>query len=100
MIDFIALETLTRNKLGQDPAFQVNGASVIDPARTYYVGGSLGGIMGNVFMAYDPNITRGVLAVPGGNWSVLFERSFAWTQLKGAAMGSYPDLTQYQMLLA
>ena len=34
--------------------------------------------MGNTFMAYDPNITRGVLAVPGGVWSMLFERSNAW----------------------
>ena len=34
--------------------------------------------MGNTFMAYDPNITKGVLAVPGGVWSLLFERSTAW----------------------
>jgi hypothetical protein len=100
IVDFMALETLTRGQLGAHPEFQVNGVSVIDPARTYYVGGSLGGIMGNVFMAYDPNITRGVLAVPGGAWSMLFERSNAWHLLQGAAMGSYTDFTQYQMLLA
>ena len=47
--------------------------------------------MGNVFMAYDPNITRGVLAVPGGDWSMLFERSNAWYALLGAAQGSYTD---------
>jgi hypothetical protein len=73
---------------------------VIDPAKVYYVGGSLGGIMGNTFMAYDPNITRGVLAVPGGDWSLLFERSNAWHLLMGAAQGSYNDPEVYQINIA
>jgi hypothetical protein len=56
--------------------------------------------MGNTIMAYDPNLTRGVLAVPGGVWSMLFERSNAWTLLQGAAQGSYLDPAFYQMNLA
>ena len=43
--------------------------------------------MGNTFMAYDPNITRGVLAVPGGAWSLLFERSNAWHAADGRGAG-------------
>ena len=100
LIDFIALETITRGPMTQAPEFMVNGQSVIDPAKTFYVGGSLGGIMGNVFMAYDPNITRGVLAVPGGVWSMLFERSNAWSLLQGAAQGSYTDPQLYQENIA
>jgi hypothetical protein len=100
IIDFISLETLTRNQLGQHAEFQYNGQSVIDPAKTFYVGGSLGGIMGNTFMAYDPNITRGVLAVPGGVWSMLIERSFAWHALIGASQGSYQDAEVYELNLA
>jgi hypothetical protein len=100
VIDFIALETLTRGQLGQHPEFQVNGKSVIDPAQTFYIGGSLGGIMGNTFMAYDPNITKGVLAVPGGVWSMLFERSNAWHLLMGAAQGAYEDPEVYQLNIA
>src|SRR5262249_23611536 len=100
IIDFIALETITRGQLGNFPEFQYNGASVIDPGKTYYVGGSLGGIMGNTFMAYDPNIIKGVLAVPGGVWSLLFERSNAWHLLMGAAMGAYDDPEVYQLNLA
>lgn len=100
VIDFIALETLTRGQLGQHPEFQVNGTSVIDPAQTFYIGGSLGGIMGNTFMAYDPNITKGVLAVPGGVWSMLFERSNAWHLLMGAAQGAYEDPEVYQLNIA
>src|SRR5262249_19213885 len=100
IIDFMALESVTRGPMTQSPSFQYNGQSVIDPAKTYYVGGSLGGVMGHVFMAYDPHITRGVLAVPGGDWSLLFERSNAWHLLQGAAMGSYTDPEVYQLNIA
>jgi hypothetical protein len=100
VIDFMALETIARGPMVNAPEFMVNGTSVLDPAHTYYVGGSLGGIMGNTIMAYDPNLTRGVLAVPGGNWSMLFERSNAWYLLQGAAMGAYPDPNVYELNLA
>ncbi|MEZ4365932.1 MAG: hypothetical protein R2939_06550 [Kofleriaceae bacterium] len=100
VVDFIALEYLTRLVLPTDARFQLEGVPLIDPARTYYLGGSLGGIMGNVVMAYDPNLIRGVLAVPGGVWSLLFERSAAWTLLQGAAQGSYPEPGLQQMLIA
>ena len=100
IIDFMALENVVRGPMSTAPEFQYNGQPVIDPAHTYYVGGSLGGIMGNVFMAYDSNITRGVLAVPGGVWSMLFERSEAWHLLQGALYGSYTDPKQAQMLIA
>jgi hypothetical protein len=73
---------------------------VIDPANTFYVGGSLGGIMGNVIMAYDPNLTRGVLAVPGGAWSMLLERSTAWQLLKTEIQGAYDNPEVYQLNVA
>lgn len=97
VIDFIALESVTRGPMHDAPEFAFNGTPVIDPARTHYVGGSLGGIMGNTLMAYDPNFTRGVLAVPGGNWSMLMERSAAWALLLGAAQGAYEDPEVYQL---
>jgi hypothetical protein len=100
VIDFIALETIARGPMRTSPEFAYNGTPVVDGSKTYYVGGSLGGIMGNVFMAYDPNITRGVLAVPGGVWSLLFERSNAWHLLKGAAQGAYEDPFAYQVNLS
>lgn len=102
IIDFMALETAARNVMVHDPAFQRDSdhATLIDPSHTYYLGGSLGGIMGNTFMAYDPNITRGVLAVPGGVWSLLFERSNAWSLLMGAAQGAYEDPSYYQLNIA
>ena len=100
VIDFISLENVTRGPMSTAAEFKFNGQAVIDPAKTYYVGGSLGGIMGNTFMAYDPNIKKGVLAVPGGVWSLLLERSAAWFALLGAAQGSYSDPAVYQLVVA
>ena len=100
VIDFIALETITRGPFKDAAEFKYNDQAVIDPSKVFYVGGSLGGIMGNTFMAYDPNITRGVLAVPGGVWSLLFERSNAWHLLMGAAQGAYEDPEVYQLNIA
>jgi len=100
VVDFISLESVTRGPMATSPEFKFNGQSVIDPANTFYVGGSLGGIMGNTLMAYDPNFKKGVLAVPGGIWSMLLERSAAWFALLGAAQGSYKDPAVYQLVVA
>lgn len=100
VINFIALEQIVRGPLGSDPLFQVDGSSVLDPERVYYFGASLGGIMGSVFLAYDPVIDRGVLGVPGGAWSLLLERSYAWNTLQGLAMQSYENAHEYQLLTA
>jgi hypothetical protein len=100
IIDFMALESIARGPMATSLKFQFGGRPVIDPANTFYVGGSLGGIMGNVLMAYDPNLTRGVLAVPGGAWSLLIERSNAWSVLKNVIQGSYPDPQVYALDVA
>jgi pimeloyl-ACP methyl ester carboxylesterase len=100
IIDFIALEHAARGPMAQSAEFQLNGQSVIDTSNIFYVGGSLGGNMGNTFMAYDPNITKGVLAVPGGNWWLMIERSTAWALLVGAAQGAYDDPEEYQLALS
>ncbi len=100
VIDFIALEHIIRGPMRTAPEFKIGARELIDPNQVYYLGGSLGGIMGNVFMAYDPTITRGALGVPGGAWTMLFERSIAWTALKGAATGSYTDPLHYELLVS
>lgn len=100
VIDFMALGALARGPMAQAPEFQVGGVSVIDPTQVFYLGGSLGGIMGNTIMAYDPSFKKGVLAVPGGVWSMLLERSTAWLPLMGAAQGSYRDPSVYQLVVA
>lgn len=100
VIDFMSLGAVTRGPMSTSPDFQFNGTNVIDPEKVFYIGGSLGGIMGNTLMAYDPSFKKGVLAVPGGVWSMLFERSAAWFALLGAAQGSYSDPEVYQLVVS
>lgn len=38
----------------------------VNKDRIHYMGISLGGIMGTLFMGYDPNVRVGMLSVPGG----------------------------------
>jgi hypothetical protein len=100
IINFIALEQIVRGPMAADPRFQIDGVSVVDPTRVYYYGASLGGIMGNLFMAYDPFITRGVLGVPGSNWTMLLERSLPWPALQSALKGAYPNPWDYELNIA
>jgi hypothetical protein len=100
VIDFISIEHAVRGPMRTDALFAFEGTPVMDPTKVYYFGASLGGIMGTSVMAYDPTITRGVLGVPGGPWSMLFERSYAWNALKGPAQASYPDPANFQVLIS
>jgi len=43
-----------------------DGSRDLDPARVYYFGNSLGGEIGTIFLAVEPNVRAGVLNVPGG----------------------------------
>jgi hypothetical protein len=98
-IDFISIEHAIRGPMHDDPQFQYNSTPVVDPTRVLYFGASLGGIMGTTFMGYDPVVTRGALGVPGGPWSMLFERSNAWNALQGPAHASYQDPSTYEILV-
>jgi hypothetical protein len=100
VINFIALEQLARGPLAESSQFHYQGQPIIDTERVYYLGASLGGIMGGVFMSYDPTIVRGALGVPGAAWSLLIERSFAWSPLQIAALAAYEDQLIYQQLIA
>lgn len=100
VIDFIAIEHAIRGPMREAPVFEYEGTPVVDPTRIYYFGASLGGIMGTSFMAYDKEVLRGVISVPGGPWSMLFERSLAWNALQGPAHASYPDPANFQILIS
>ena len=100
VINFIALENLVRGPLAAAPEMRLNDQPLIDTANVWYLGGSLGGIMGGTFMAYDPHIELGALGVPGASWSLLIERSVAWLPLQVAATSAYTDQYDYQMLIS
>jgi hypothetical protein len=102
---------------GTDPAFQLdnlagpgqNLVSAIDLSggvntRLQYMGISQGGIMGGSLMALTPDADRGVLGVPGMNYSLLLRRSVdSDTYFKNPAFGlykSYPNFRDRPMILA
>jgi hypothetical protein len=78
MLNQLALARLMISPAGfaADPAFQDDsGNPVIDPTGVFYDGNSQGGIFGGTVMAVAQEITRGVLGVPGMNYSLLLQRS-------------------------
>lgn len=58
----------------------------IDPSRVYFVGHSLGGIVGTPFVALDDNITAATLAMPGGGIGKLLDASMSFGPRIGAGL--------------
>ncbi len=58
------------------PAFRhgPDDSLLFDPSEVFYDGNSQGGILGGALVATAPNIHRGVLGVPGSNYSLLLRR--------------------------
>ncbi|MHB1845857.1 MAG: hypothetical protein ACYCWW_13605 [Deltaproteobacteria bacterium] len=98
VVNQIVLARFAQTALAHDPLFEPNGVDAIEPGPPYYWGVSLGGIMGGTFLAYDPDILRGVLNVPGGNWSLLIQRSLDFAPLAGIFDSSYPDAVDRSLL--
>jgi hypothetical protein len=82
-----------------DPAFQMNGESLIktaDADGTYavYDGNSQGGIMGGALVALSPDVNRAILGVLGMNYSTLLNRSVDYEPPNG--LYGTPFYTSYQ----
>jgi hypothetical protein len=82
------------------PAFQKNGASVIDTQRLFFDGNSQGGIMGGALTALAPDFDRAVLGVPGMNYSTLLQRSVDFDDYSPILYGGYPKELERQLWLA
>lgn len=100
VINTMSLARIIRGPMAADPMFMDAGQPIVDPTRIWYYGASLGGIMGNVYMAYEPDIVKGALGVPGGNWTLNFERSLAWPPLQLALQNSYTGYVLDQEIIA
>ncbi|WP_144779452.1 hypothetical protein [Marinobacter maritimus] len=59
---------------------------VYDPTEVFYDGNSQGGILGGALVATAPNIHRGVLGVPGSNYSLLLRRYGPFDQRFGSVL--------------
>jgi hypothetical protein len=75
LVNFLLATRMMRTSFPADPLAWLDDEPLIDADRTYYYGGSQGGIMGSVYMALATDVERGVLAVPGQPYNLLLERS-------------------------
>ena len=85
------------------PASAIN-LSAGEDTRGYFMGISQGGIMGGALTALDPDVDRGVLGVPGINYSTLLRRSVdsdEYFKLPGLGLyANYPDEAERPLLLS
>ena len=99
LVNFLLVTRMLRTSIVDDPAFEYEGASMLDGDTTYYYGGSQGGIMGASYMALATDVTRGVLAVPGQSYNLLLERSVNFDTFADVINSTYPQAFDRQMLL-
>ncbi|HTM21193.1 MAG TPA: hypothetical protein VL172_11810, partial [Kofleriaceae bacterium] len=99
IINQVALVQLVHNAMGSD-LLADGGGTLIDPDRIYFYGISQGAILGASFFATDPLLTRAVLNVGGGDWSMLFERSTHWQEFGLIIAGAYPGALNSVILQA
>jgi len=85
---------------GTHPAFQVDGASILDGTSLYYDGNSQGAIAGGALAAFAQDYTRAVLGVPGMNYSTLLFRSVDFNLYLGLLQFNYLDPKVYPLMFA
>ncbi len=84
-----------------DAAFKdASGTAVIDTSAVFYDGNSQGGIFGGTVMALSQDIRRGVLGVPGMNYSLLLTRSSDFAVYSAVYYPAYPNELQRPLGIA
>ncbi len=102
-VNFTTLAYLAQGDLLQEAEFKSPVdmmQTLIDPGAVHYLGGSQGGIMGGTVVAMAPNLSRGILVVGAGNYSLMVWRSTAFSLLNGLWEGAQPDTQDREFLLA
>src|SRR4051812_7785784 len=102
MLNFLLLGRLAIHPdgLSSDPAFQMNGHSVLDTRALFYDGNSQGGIIGGALTAVAPDFRRAVLGVPGMNYSTLLQRSVDFDQFAAILYPAYPKEIERPMIFS
>jgi len=77
--------------LASEPRIHVEGRGPIDTTRpVLFLGQSQGGIFGGTYMALTTDVARGVLLVPGQNYSMLLQRNRGgWDQFSPLFEANY-----------
>ena len=98
---FLARLMIHADGFNSHAAFQDGmGNPVIDTSDVFFDGNSQGGIFGATVMAVAQDITRGVLGVPGMNYSLLLTRSSDFPEYAGILYPAYPDELERPLILA
>ncbi|KAF0811220.1 hypothetical protein A167_00252 [Alcanivorax sp. S71-1-4] len=105
ILNFMYLAELLRHEDGfaSHPAFQHNGNVVFQTGldEVFYDGNSQGGIIGGALVATAPNVHRGVLGVPGANYSLLLQRFGPFAERFGVIFyPAYPDKLDQSLVFA
>jgi hypothetical protein len=97
---FLGRLMIHANGFSADPAFQIDGNSLIDTSDLFYDGNSQGGIQGGGLAAFAQDWTRAVLGVPGMNFSTLLNRSSDFDDFNLFFQAAYGDNLDRQLLLS
>jgi hypothetical protein len=95
---FLARLLKSTHGFATDAAFQQDGKALIRTGEVFYDGNSQGGIIGGALMGVAQDITRGVLGVPGMNYSTLLDRSVDFAQYEAVLNASYPSELEREIL--
>lgn len=89
---FLARLMIHPQGFNSDQAFQggLGGTPLIDTNDVFYYGISQGGILGGALVAVSQDIRRGVLGVPGMNYSLLLDRATGFDDLRPVMDAAYP----------
>lgn len=94
---------MRHGSFNQDPAFQRpsgEGVFVGPEHEAFYLGGSLGGIMGLMFGALSPDVTNLDVVVPAINFSLLLQRATPFLAFQSVfELGGITDPAQQALLL-
>ena len=82
-----------------NPLLTRDGAPLYDPDDVWYYGNSQGGTIGSVVMAVTPEVTRGVLGVPGCCYPILVHRSTVFINFVALLEQAMPDPTDLGIML-
>ena len=116
-LNFLYLGRALAHPAGLSTRFAFKTATnrpLFQPGELFYDGNSQGGIMGGALVALSVDLTRGVLGVPGMNYSTLLNRSVDWEgplinpDFPGDPLPSYasflytvfPDKQEQQIVMA
>ncbi len=97
---FLARLAVHPQGFASNPNFQVGGRPVFDRREVFYDGNSQGGIMGGAVVAASKDINRGVLGVPGMNYSTLLARSTDFALYSVPLYLSYQDDLERPFILS